>query len=247
MSEYFEENKRAFTLLATLLFILAVVLFFVLLRPLLVEVKSKEQQIDERQEKIAQLEQQIETLTTEKSTVDAEEMMLQNKIPEEKELDSYITWLEKLESLTDTKLERIQFVYDSEVEMSEAEEAEDDEAFEEAETDEDELDEIDDELEEEEANEDDEESEEDNDVVIDEELINERPDGLEVIVVNITGHAKKYGDLIDLLEAIEAEERISFVSRINFSQPTADDITFSDNPNIALSFTIDLTTFYYPN
>jgi len=247
MSEYFQENKRAFTLLAILFFILAIVLFFVLLRPLLSEVKSKETNIVETKDEIEQLERQIDTLTTEAEDVDVEQMKLYNKIPQEKELDHYITWLQKLEALTDTKIERIQFVYDSEVDMPEEEveeESETSDAVEEelAET----------ELAEDEEQSDDEEVESDEETetsepVIDEEIINERPEGLEVIVVNVTGHAKEYEHFIKLLEAIESEERISLVSRINFSQPTDDDITFSDNPNIALSFNIDLTTFYYPD
>src|SRR5690625_2509631 len=248
MSEYFQEDKRAFTLLAILFFVLAIVLFFVLLRPLLVEVKSKENNVVETKDEIEELERQIDALTTEAEEVDVEQMKLYNKIPQEKDLDSYITWLQKLEAVTDTKIERIQFVYDSEVDIPEEETEEDDES--------ESSDDVEDELAETELAEDEEESgdkeaesddeTETSEPVMDEEIINERPEGLEVIVVNITGHAKEYKHFIKLLETIESEERISLVSRINFSQPTDDDLTFSDNPNIALSFNIDLTTFYYP-
>src|SRR5699024_6913483 len=91
-----------------------------------------------------------------------------------------------------------------------------------------------------------EEDEEDAEQTIDPTLLKEKPEGLEVLLVRIEGHAKELDDFMEFLQLIEREERISFVSSLEFAQPTKDDISFSDNPRIALSFEAELTTFYYP-
>jgi len=233
MNEYFQENKRSLLLLTGLFFILAIVLYFMLLRPLLTDLASKEKAIKVTKADIQLLEAKVENFEQKSEKIDVDQLEMANKIPTEKELDDYILWLQKLEAITGSKLEKIDFTYDSNVEFMEEETAEGASIDEEIEG----LADIDDES----------DGSEDEEPTIDPDIINEKPEGLEIFIVKVKGYSKNFEDFIDFLEAIEQEERISFVSQLKFVQPTKDDINFSEYPFIALSFEAELTTFYYPD
>src|SRR5690625_5207407 len=113
MNEFYAENRRALLLLAGLLLILAIVLYFILLRPQMADLKRQEAAAVQLKDEIASLEKQIEDLEVGKEEVDLEQLILENKIPRERDLDAYILGLQRLELLTESKIESIQFAYDS--------------------------------------------------------------------------------------------------------------------------------------
>src|SRR5699024_8685029 len=114
MNDYFEENKRSLILLTSLLFILALVLFFVIVRPLMMDYKIEVNQIADLQAEIELLETKLKTLEQETpDEYNLDQLMLENKIPSERELDEYILTIQQLELQTKSKIEQINFTYDS--------------------------------------------------------------------------------------------------------------------------------------
>lgn len=254
MNEYFEENKRSLLLLTGMLFVLALVLFFMLLRPLIGDYKREVQQIDSLNEEIELLNAQIETLQETSNEFDVEQLILENKIPTERELDEYILTIQQLEFHTESKIESIQFTYDSSIATdapvegeSESEESDDseDSATDEIEESDEPVD-----TEQSEANEEevkDEESEEEETILptIDPAILSEKPEELHVMTVRISALSPDFDEFIELLKLIESNERISIVTSLHFTKPTEQDIFFEDNPLKEIPFDAEITTFYY--
>lgn len=224
MNEYFQHNKRSLIILAGLLFVLAIVLYFILLRPLLGEISSKEKAVVTKEEEIALLEEKlkIDHISEQKSI---EELLLEKKIPLERKLDEYILSLYELELVTDSRIERIEFVYDSNLEQVEVEDHREN-------------------AEEPSPNEEDTEEQE-SDVTIDPIILEEKPEKLQVMTVKVTAASPDFDEFIKLLKLIEEQERISIVSKLDFYQPTEYDVYFNEDPLKTISFEAELSTFYY--
>lgn len=231
MNEYFQENKRSVFLLTALLFLLAIVLYIILVRPLLVDLSSKQEAISSKEEEIQILETRL--LNIDQAKVDVEELMLEDKIPTKRELDDYILSLQQLETMTGSTIEKIEFVYDSNLEEIEDEEETTEEVTEEADGLENEDEEVEGETETEEE------------PVIDQEIIKEKPEDLQVMTVKITAISPDYNEFIELLETIENEKRISIVSKLHFLHPTEFETVFAEEQLKSISFEAELTTFYY--
>lgn len=240
MKEYIQENKRTLFILIGLLFVLVIVLYFLLLRPLLADLSSEERQLIALENERDVLMQKISSFNDEVEEVDVEQLIYENKIPTERELDEYILALQQAELMTDSKLLEIEFVYDSSLDVSEVEETET-EAEVPAEV------EVETITDEEDAQADTEDNEGEEPPTIDPVIINEKPEELQVLTARVTGASKDFDDFIDLIKVIEEQERISIISTLSFNKPTKDDLLFAEDPFIALSFTAELTTFYYPN
>lgn len=246
MNEYFEQNKRSLLLLGGTLLLLAIILYFFLVRPVMADYKNEVQRIDDLNEEIELLEAQIENLKESPEEIDVDQLILENKIPSERELDEYILTIQQLELHTDSQIETIDFAYDSSFEIDEVEEEE----TEEASADEEEA--LEDELEEETAIEDeadtmdaDEAEEEATEPEIDPAILNEKPEDLHVMTVRISALSPNFDEFIELLKLIESNDRISIVTSLEFSKPTEEDIYFSNNPAERISFDAEITTFYY--
>lgn len=243
MNEYFEENKRSLIILAVMLFLLAAVVFFVLVRPLVKDYKAEQNRIEQLKNEIELLEAHIENLQDSSGEVDLKQLMLENKIPRERELDEYILALQQLELHTESRIDSIEFAYDSsfdvdeeETGQSEGEEAEETDSEAELES----------ELEGGDADEEEsEDAEEETDVSIDPQLLNEKPEQLQVLTVKIEALSPDFDKFIELLKIIESQDRISIVTSLRFTKPTEQDLYFSDNPSDLIPFEAELTTFYF--
>lgn len=233
MNEYYEENKRSLILLTVMLFILALVLYFILLRPLLADYKSEEKKITDLENEIQLLEAQINNLKESSDDVDLEQLILENKVPSERELDEYILALQQLELYTESRIDSIDFTYDSSFQIDVVEEVEDE--FESTEQ-------VSDETEGEEAET---ESEETSQPTIDPVLLNEKPEQLQVMTVRISAVSPDFDQLIELLKIIENNERISIVTKLDFTKQTEMDLYFAEDPSSTIPFEAELTTFYY--
>src|SRR5690606_23365446 len=177
MNEYFEENKRSLIILAVMLFLLAAVVFFVLVRPLVKDYKAEQNRIEQLKNEIELLEAHIENLQDSSGEVDLKQLMLENKIPRERELDEFILALQQLELHTESRIDSIEFAYDSSFEVETAEEEETDGA------DGEEMDleaEIEEEVEGEKTEQEErEETEEDTELTVDPVLLNEKREQLQ--------------------------------------------------------------------
>lgn len=241
MNEYFEENKRSLILLAIMLFALALVLYFILLRPLMNDYKSEQQRIEDLINEIELLEAQISNLKESSHDVDLEQLIMENKVPRERELDEYILTLQQLELHTESRIDSIEFAYDSSFEVETEDESE---ATESEETDQEA--EVDEELEEDsEKEEGEKETDEETEVTIDPELLKEKPEQLQVLTVRIEAMSPDFDKFIELLKIIESNERISIVTNLHFTKPTEQDLYFADNPSDIIPFEAELTTFYF--
>lgn len=242
MNEYFEENKRSLILLAGMLFILALVLFFVLLRPLMNEYKSEQKRIEDLQNEIELLEAQINNLKDTSDDVDLEQLILENKVPRERELDEYILSLQQLELHTESKIESIDFAYDSSFDVDEVVEEETEDNADTEDTAEIDTDE---EMEDAEEATDDSTTEETTEPTIDPVILSEKPEQLQVMTIRVSAVVPDFDELIELLKIIESSERLSIVTSLNFTKPTEQDLYFSDNPSSTIPFEAELMTFYY--
>lgn len=244
MNEYIEENKRAIILLTIGLFLLAIVLYFFLLRPQLVDLSEKKENLDAMEEELRVLEEQIAAFDEDELDVEVEQLLQEKKIPTERKLDEYILSLQRLESVTNSKIERIEFVYDSNLEIDEKENEEaepSDNTEESAEKTEEnlesnELEETDDENEGEET---------EDEINVNPEILSEKPEQLEVMTVRLVAVAPNFEEFIELLKVIENEERISIVTNLRFNKPTEEDTFILDEPLDMIPFEAELTTFYY--
>lgn len=239
MNEYFEENKRSLILLAGMLFVLALVLYFILLRPLMADYKKEQQAIVDLNNEIQILEAQITQFQETSNDVNLEQLILENKIPRERELDEYILALQQLELHTESKIESIQFAYDSSLEVDEVDSSESGESSEVDTDTEDETAEDDGQPETESS------EEESTEPTIDPTILNEKPEELQVMTVKINAISPDFDELIELLKIIESNERISIVTSLQFSKPTEQDLYFADDPSNVIQFEAELTTFYY--
>lgn len=239
MNEYFEENKRSLILLAGMLFVLALVLYFILLRPLMADYKKEQQAIVDLNNEIQLLEAQITQFQETSNDVNLEQLILENKIPRERELDEYILALQQLELHTESKIESIQFAYDSSLEVDEVDSSESGESSEVDTDTEDETAEDDGQPETESS------EEESTEPTIDPTILNEKPEELQVMTVKINAISPDFDELIELLKIIESNERISIVTSLQFSKPTEQDLYFADDPSNVIQFEAELTTFYY--
>lgn len=238
MNEYFEQNKRSLLILVALFFLLAIVLYLLVLHPLLSDFAKKEKDIATVNEEIQLLEARIENFNIEDEEIDIEQLMFEKKIPVERELDKYILSLQQIETKTDSKIERIDFVYDSNLETIEEEPVTEEEVEPIDETEE--LNDDTDEESDEEENEEEQEA-----PTIDPTILREKPEDLQVMTVRVTAISPDYDDFINVLKFVEDEERISIVTRLHFTQPTETDLSFEQDPSKVIPFEIELTTFYY--
>ncbi|HLS20584.1 MAG TPA: hypothetical protein VK056_02845 [Bacillota bacterium] len=245
MNEYIQTNKRSLILLTLLFFILAVVLYFMLVRPLSADLTKQEKNIVTAKDNIQQLEETLQLLDLTPDDEAFEDLMLEKVIPKERELDEYILSLQQLEVTTESKIEQINFVYDSQIadhEQIEADEANDTQDETES------SDEVDDEVTDDDEASDEEEAEEkdtSNEPTLEPTFIFEKPEGLQVISVRVTAASPSLEEFVNFLKAIEQSERLSIVSQLRFNHPTEHDEYFADEPQTDITFEIELTTFYY--
>lgn len=124
MNEYIQENKRSLYVIVGLLFILAIVLFFLVLRPVMTDLDKQKKLNDTKEANIELLKIQLENMKKQFEEEDPEKLVLEGKIPPERNIDEYIRSLQALENKTNSEISNITFVYDSNIDVVETEEEE---------------------------------------------------------------------------------------------------------------------------
>lgn len=225
-----------------LIFVLvgAFALYYFLVMPIKSDVKRTEQQISALQDDKINFTKQINELEDAEVEIDVDELILENRIPRERNLDEYILSLQSLEFSTKSQIESVTFAYDSGSDHIEVGATEDEENKEntEATTNENE----------ESQNEDSDEENDEKPIEADPILMKEKPESLEVLVVRISAKSPTFDDFLDLIEVIENQDRISIVSNLNFTSPD-EEKTFREEDEVLaemIEFQAELTTFYYP-
>lgn len=243
MNEYFEENKRSLLILGALLLLLALSLYFFLVRPVMADYKSEVENIEDLKDEIASLEEEIASIEETLEEDDIEQLLLENKIPTKKELDEYILSIQQLELHTNSKIEEIEIAYDDSLTIDEEETIEDEgdiEGEEESVEEDADVDYSDDETLDEESD-----VGEEMDEDMGSDSLQETPSGLRTMTVSLTAFSPDFDEMLELLRLIEEMERISIVTGLEFEKPSEKDLSFSDNPEETIAFTVKITTFYY--
>lgn len=244
MNNFLTENKRSFYIIFGLFLLIAGTIYFLLVHPLLGDISRLENAIESKTIEAEALEKQLRKAETETKTSNVEELLLTRIVPDTRQLDEYILELQKLEYRTDSVIETISFAYDSAISNHaepEAEEAEDSATNNDADEEESTTEE-----EEETGNVEDEDETEDEEEEIIPLFVSERPEGLEVLGLNIVALSPTYEDFIELLEVIESLERVTVVNSLAFVNEDEQKLLFDEEYEGYIPFTINISTFYYP-
>src|SRR5690625_2257392 len=246
MNEYIQTNKRSLVLLTILFFVLAIVLYFMLVRPLANDLAKQENNIIEAENNLSDLEKTLNALDLAPDDEQFENLLLEKVIPKERELDEYILSLQQLELTTNSKIEDINFVYDSQIadhEQTESDPENQDESTEAATETEEQANENNDAADDEENTE---SEEQDNEQTLEPTFIFEKPENLHAISVRVHAMSPSLDEFIKLLKTIEQSERLSIVSQLRFEHPTEiDESGLVDDSLEDIIFQIELMTFYY--
>lgn len=241
MSEFYQENKTILFIFTGFLLVVAIVLYFWLVQPLKTDLVQTNDNIQQLEDEKILLTTQISNFDEDDLDIDIEELLHEKKIPRERRLDDYILSLQGLEFITNSKIESVAITYDSGTDHIEVEEDEEEETPAPETDEEDATDDAEEEV-------DTEEDAELEQPVIDPTIVKEKPESLEVIVVTIQAASPNFKEFLQLIEAIENQERVSIVSNLNFKSPTENDVYTSEFEvdEEKIEFTATLTTFYYP-
>lgn len=231
MNNQFQENKGMFLLLLSLLFVLLIVCYFIFLQPVQSDKKTKESQLQQGNNDIALLEIQI---NNERNKDDGfnnmDKFKLAGQLPEDPFIDQLILTLEEIEFVSGSRFEQIQFSYGGSTPERYLGNEE----------------ELGGELEE--------NSNEQNDT---HDLVEEqeeqappfdfegKPEELQVINISMKVLSTNYDHFQSFIQEIEKQERMMFVSHLNFNHPGEEQLLIEDPPIEEITFDVTLTTFYY--
>lgn len=224
MNNIFQEKRNTFLLLIGLLFILLMVIYLAFLRPLSGELKMKESSLIDLQGNIASLEKEVSLLAEDETEIEIEQISLQKRIPLTKELENLVLTLQEIELVSLSRIESIEFHYDSSLPtsdfLSESESDDEDEeiANEEATGDTETIPAID---------------------------LSEKPESLQIITVRMDVLSPTYEDFLHFITEIEQQERIMSVSRLYFEKPTEEELIIAEEPDETMTYSVEIITFYY--
>ncbi|WP_026671473.1 hypothetical protein [Alkalihalobacterium bogoriense] len=233
MNEYIQEKRTVFIVIIASLFLLLVLAFFLFQKPVQEQLKAEETMVTTEQMLIDGITVQLAELANqeEENTV-----MLERKVPKERLIDQYLLTLQEVELVSESKIQDISFTsYDGELTDEEfisgaAESG--------VETSEQVVEPV--------AVEEVAEAGEAEVVVEEAQLEQEQlPNGLQLLTISMQVVSPNYESYRMFLKEIEKRERITRVDSLQFTTPTEADLLFTDDPDETISFTMQVTTFYY--
>src|SRR5690625_2708048 len=115
MNDFLQENKRSILILLVLLLILAIVLYVLVIYTLYTYIVSKDKKINYQLTTKTRLEEKIKDIEDELNETNNEQSLLHKVVPKDRELDEYILQLQSLEKVTKSKINSIEFLYDSSI------------------------------------------------------------------------------------------------------------------------------------
>lgn len=236
MNEMFQEKRKEYFILVGLILVLIGTIYFLFVHPKYAEIDSKRESNFTTETKISSLDQEIQNLKKEDEKVNLFE--LRKKIPEHDEVEKLLLHLEEIEGLTRSRIENIDFTYeDGESVLQRSEEV---------------APVIEEEAEADETDEDtDQETEDDTSAEIDASLESDKTDRsdidskLKTIEIQLEVNSPNYLSFIQFITELENLDRILFVSELDLTKPTEQQMHFDDVFDATISHNITLQTFTY--
>lgn len=225
MNNLYQERKRLFYLLLTLLIVLFLFCYVVLFRPLKEDLSQTDKSVAAMQQDIVVLEQEINSQLSDVEGKDVQLFQLEKKIPRERQLDQIVLMIEQIETISGSRIDNVEFLFDTDIPIEEEEEVS-------AESD----------VFEEDSESIDEESEKVQPVILE-----EKPDNLQLLNVRIEFYSPNEESFNKFIKEIEQQERMMMISDLEFNQPTERELNFSADSDQSIEATIEVTTFYYTN
>lgn len=225
MNELVSNKQTGYLLLVALVAVLLGALYFFLINPLKEEKESKEVIISNVRNEIDLLSTQLSTSVVEEENT----FLLEKKVPLTRELDRLVQSIEKVELISEARIESIDFnnydeiVADSSLATTETEVPSNEPVITEEEL-------LDGELA--------------PDTPVSPVANTTLPPQLKLITFKITVWAKDYDHLSTFIKEIESLERIYRIDEIEFSLAGEEELYDRDTQE-AVSATIQVTTFYY--
>lgn len=243
MRNLFQENRNAFLLLLVLLFLLSFTVYFFFFRPLAADLRKAEGQEQTLRTEINKMEVKEAKLKTEQTDGDKEieELKQRQKIAETPELETFLRTLNEIELVSDSRIDKMSFGYDGEMPEYEAAEEQEEELTGEEIEDTGEAEKTGESEATGEADEMMEDLEEEQESAIE---MAEMPEGLQPIIVTVEIRSPDYEHFQLFLQEIEKQERVMFVSNLEFEKPAERELIIEESSE-AITAALDITTFYY--
>lgn len=241
-------KNTVYILIGVLILALLFAVYYYLILPKLNEVEAMESSVSTLNSEIASIHEQIATVEADRETSSPNILALRKKVPQTRDIESIVRGIEEIEAITGTRVESISFNnYDSLVSGAGlvdpnapiAPTAEE-QAAAEAEAEEGTTTEGETPTEETTTDGETEVAETPVSTITPESL----PAELKLITLSINVLAPDFETLQEFIAEFEKVDRVVKVDTFNFSLPGEEE-NISEDPNLEVSSTIQITTFYY--
>jgi len=232
MNELFQEKRNLFLLLAGLILVLLIVLYFVFIQPLQSDRKTSEANIVTLKEDIHALK--TKQKRSKKASVQEDSLLFKDELPMTPDLDVLLRSLEEIETVSSSRISKIEFAYDANLPKPEEEEtakadvkveaSDGTEAKAEVKTNvTDDTDKPEEEL----------------------PILKDVPAGLHTIAMRMEVASPDYQRFDQLMKAIEKLDRVTLVHTLEFEKPAEAALVLESFPNESITCQVELVTFYY--
>lgn len=241
MNSFFNENRRSAILLLVVLIVAVVTLFFLLVWPMMQDLESSESNLATTESERRVLETRLDKLSA-LPEEDVERLRFLNEVPITPDLEDIIRTIEEIEMKSGSRIDSIDFGYDDFVPEPIVTEEEEAETAEQAA---DPTDEAAEEALEEPAETEDADEEEEEDGAEAPIFLEELPEQLHAITIQVELFAPDFDSHQAFLKGIEEAERMYMVSSVEFKQPSEADLVQVDDPDETVESKLTIHAFYY--
>lgn len=247
MNEQFQERRNIFLALVGLILILLIVLFFAVLKPMMDEKNAEQASALEAEKNVKDLQLEKKRLDNNKVSTEDQEFLYEKKMPLNPSLDELMRSLEEIAAVSMSRIDKIEFAYDGELPLPEADkkdvnvevetpaaDASTDAAGDSTDTDK--------------TNVKVETNTDEQDKAISPEstaLAWEAPENLHTITMRMEVASPNYQSFDTLMKEVEKLERVTLLNTMEFKKPAEAELVLNENPDESVICTVELMTFYY--
>lgn len=232
MNDSFIENKKYFIVFLAIFLIGLIIFIFMFTRPQNEEIKTKQNNINDLESEILILKAESEQGP---STDDIDVFKLAKKMPNAYNIDEFLLTLLEIELVSDSRVSGLELAYDQGLPTISDEDKEKSTEEDESESDEPVTSEPI------ETKDDEENTEELKDIF----QFEDKPDNMHLITARINVASPNYKAFQRFLKEVEKQERIMFISKLEFIKPAEKELIIEDDSNETIMFSADITTFYH--
>ncbi|WP_077706094.1 hypothetical protein [Virgibacillus dokdonensis] len=233
MNDMFQEKKGLIFTILALFFVLLLVIYVIVIHPLFKQIDAKETDMQMIQEDISKQEQKLTDVRNQDTEIDT--IALDKQIPKSKEIDELLLIIEKIATISSSRVEDMEFAYDESLQVLEQEQA--DEEVEDGREAESSTEENTTPTEENEAKK--AESEE-----ATRQVMETVATSVHTVQLRVKIFSPKYKNFKQFLQQIEKLERVTMVHAIEMEKPGEKELTLEENPDETVEYTVELMTFY---